>query len=253
MDAWVTGLITLVLVLAGVLLGLKLQRILPEHHLGAGSREVVQLVAGLLATLSALVLGLLIASSKSTFDALGDDFKHGAAKVIVVDRLLAQYGSEAQEARARLKRYYAERIARLFPSERGGGQPASALSEGSALEEFHGSLRSLAPTTEAQRAVVRRVERMLDELSDARWLAFEQATDRTPPLFLVVLVSWLVMMFASFALFAPRHATAFAALVCGAVAVATAIFLIEEMNHPLTGLIAIPSEPMRNALAVLGR
>lgn len=127
MDAWATGLITLVLVVAGMLLGLKLQRILPEHHLSAGSQEVVKLVAGLLATLSALVLGLLIASSKSTFDALGEDFKHGAAKVIVVDRLLAQYGREAQEARAHLKHSYAERIARLFPSEGNVRQPASAL------------------------------------------------------------------------------------------------------------------------------
>ena len=61
------------------------------------------------------------------------------------------------------------------------------------------------------------------------------------------------MMFAGFALFSPRHTTALVALFCGALAVATSIFLIEEMNQPLTGLMAIPSEPMRNALSVLGR
>jgi hypothetical protein len=253
MDAWATGLITLLLVLAGVLFGLRLQGILPEHHLSAESRDVVNLVTGLLATLSALVLGLLIASSKSTFDALTDDLKRGAAKVIVVDRLLAQYGPEAKAARGHLKRYYSERVAQLFPGEGSDGKPGSALAEASSIDDFHQSVRLLAPNTDAQRAILARIERTVDEVSEARWLAFEQAGNSTPPVFLAVLVSWLVMMFASFALFSPRHTTALVALFCGALAVATSLFLIEEMNQPLTGLIAIPSEPMRNALSVLGR
>ena len=253
MDAWATALITFVFVLAGALLGSMLQRILPEHHLSAGSQEVVRLVAGLLATLSALVLGLLIASSKNTFDVLGDDFRHGAAEVIAVDRLLAQYGPEAREARAHLKHYYSERIARLFPERPGDAKAGGTLAEDSALEAFQSDLRSLTPRTDAQRAILKRVEDKSNSVLDARWLAFEQATSSTPPLFLAVLVSWLVMMFASFALFSPRHGTALAALFCGSLAVATSIFLIEEMNDPLGGVIAISSAPMRNALTVLGR
>lgn len=253
MDAWATGLITLLFVLAGVILGLRLQRILPEHHLSADSQDVVKLVAGLLATLSALVLGLLIASSKSTFDALSDDLKHGAAKVIVIDRLLAQYGPEAKAARGLLKRYYSERVAQLFPGEGREAKPGGALVEAYSIEDFYWSVRLLTPKTDAQRAILARIERTVDEASEARWLAFEQAGSSTPPVFLAVLVSWLVMMFASFALFSPRHTTALVALFCGALAVATSVFLIEEMNQPLTGLIAIPSEPMRNALSVLGQ
>jgi len=253
MNAWVTGLITLACVLAGAMLGLRLQRVLPEHHLSAGSQDVVKLVAGLLATLSALVLGLLIASAKGTFDAVRDGLRQSAAKVIVVDRLLADYGPEAKAARDDLKRGYAERIAKLFPGERGGDLQADRRLSASALVDIQRSLQTLAPATDAQRDLVNRARRIADEAADARWLTFEESTTSTPPVFIAVVVSWLVMMFASFGLFSPRNGTTLAALFCGALAVATSIVLIEEMNQPLSGVIAISSEPLRSALSVLGQ
>lgn len=84
-------------------------------------------------------------------------------------------------------------------------------------------------------------------------MGYERTANATPPAFLVVLVSWLAAMFASFGLFAPRHGTALVALFVGALAVSTAIFLIEEMNQPLDGVIAVSSEPLRNAFALVGR
>ena len=253
MEAWATGLITLACVLGGALLGLKLQQVLPEHHLDARSQDVVKLVAGLLATLSALVLGLLIASSKSTFDSLGEDFKQSATKVIVADRMLGEYGPETIEARRLLKQSYSERIARLFGDQSVSGDVRRVEPAAASLEAFHRSMRSLAPSTDRQRAIVEKVQQLVDDVTATRWHAFEEATSTTPPVFLAVLVSWLVMMFASFGLFAPRHGTAVAALFCGSLAVATSIFLIEEMNRPFGGLIAIPGQPMRDALSVLGR
>ena len=118
MNEWAIGLITLVCVYAGALLGLGLQRLLPEHHLSSESKDAVKLVAGLLATLSALVLALLIASAKGSFDAVSNGLKQSAAKVVVIDRLLAEYGPEARDTREQLKRHYAARVARLFPQGR---------------------------------------------------------------------------------------------------------------------------------------
>jgi hypothetical protein len=253
MSAWAIGLITFASAYGGALLGLALQRVLPEHHLSLDSKDVVKLVAGLLATLSALVLGLLIASSKGSFDAVNDGLKHSAAKVIVADRLLAQYGPEAKGVREQLKRAYAERVARLFPEGGRDGKAGGALGEASSLEGIQGSLRTLVPATDAQRALLSRVQQVADDVVDARWLGFEQATNSTPPAFLAVLVSWLAVMFGSFGLFAPRNATALVALAAGALAVAAAIFLIEEMNHPLDGVISIPSAPLRDTLTVLGK
>src|SRR5215470_2588131 len=152
MSEWAIALIALACVYGGALLGLSLQRLLPEHHLSAESKDAVKIVAGLLATLSALVLGLLIASAKTSFDAVSDALKQSAAKVIIIDRLLAEYGPEAKGVREQLKRQYAERVARLFPDAR--GDSVKVAPEASAVEGFQRSLRTLTPVTSEQRAIV---------------------------------------------------------------------------------------------------
>ena len=124
MSAWTVGLITFVCVCAGAAVGMALQRVLPEHHLREDSKDVVKLVTGLVATLSALVLGLLVASSKSSFDAVNDGFKDGAARVLLLDRVLAQYGPAAKEVREQVRNAVAGQIRVLFPDEAGAASDA---------------------------------------------------------------------------------------------------------------------------------
>lgn len=253
MNAAAAGLITFACVGAGALAGLVLQRALPADHLTDGSRDVVRVVSGLIATLSALVLGLLIASSKGSFDAVSDGIKDAAARMILVDRVLARYGPDARGVRDSLRRVVDERVRVLFPDERAPGASTAALQGSAALEIVQAEVGALVPTDDRQRGLQARALRILDELTQARWLAFERMESSTPTAFLVVLVAWLTAMFASFSLFAPRHGTAVAALAVGVLAVSTAIFLIEEMNQPLDGLIAVSGEPVRSALLLLGR
>jgi hypothetical protein len=253
MSAWAVGVITLVCVCFGTLMGLLLQRSLPGHHLSADSKDVVRMVSGLITTLSALVLGLLIASSKSSFDAVDDGFKDSAARVILVDRVLAQYGPEAKDIRDLVRSSVAGRVQALFPDEHSPGAAADALRGSAALETVQARVRALTPANDAQRSLQSHALQILGDLAQTRWLGLERAQSSTPPAFLVVLVAWLTVMFASFGLFAPRHATAIVALLVGALAVSTAIFLIEEMNRPLDGLIAVSSAPMRSAIPLLGR
>lgn len=253
MSAWGIGLTSFASIFAGALAGLYLRRLLPEHHLAEESKDVVKLVTGVVATLSALVLGLLIASAKTSFDTINEAFKQSAAKVIQIDRLLAQYGPEAKGVRELLRSNYAARIDMLFPAHKSEGNVRRVLREPSSAEEVENRVRALAPATDLQRGLQSRAVQLIGEVEQTRWLGFEEAESRTPAAFLVVLVSWLAAMFAGFGLFAPRNATALAALAIGALAVSTAVFLIEEMGRPLDGVIAIPSEPMRNALDLLGR
>jgi hypothetical protein len=247
------GLLTLACVYAGALAGLRLQRRLPEHHLRDDSKDVVRLVSGLLATLSALVLGLLIASAKGAYDQVSDGIRQSAAKVVVIDRLLGEYGPEAKPARAQLKLHYAQRFAQLFPDRRSPGNVTDTLPDSSSLDAFVASLRALSPENDAQRHALSRIRQLVDDLTMERWLTFEKAHSSVPPGLLVVLVSWLAVMFASFGLFAPRNATALTALFIGALAVSTSIFLIEEMNRPFEGWIALSADTMGTTLAVLGR
>lgn len=253
MSSWAIGLITLGCVFGGAVFGLALRTVLPEQHLREDSKDVVKLVTGLIATLSALVLGLLIASAKTSYDAVKDTLSDSAAKVLVVDRALAQYGPEAKAVRDLIRNAMARRLHQLFPDEAAPGATLEALRGSAELEEVETAVRALVPGNDAQRALQSRALQVLGDLEQARWLTFERSVSSTPPAFLVVLVSWLAAMFASFGLFAPRHATAIAALLIGALSISTAIFLIEEMNRPFEGIIAISSAPLRNALALLGK
>jgi hypothetical protein len=98
-----------------------------------------------------------------------------------------------------------------------------------------------------------RMRQLTFEVAQARWLAYEQASNSTPPALLGALIAWVSIMFGAFALLSPRNHTVIGALLFGALSVATALFLIEEMNRPLDGFIAVSGEPMRKAIAILGR
>src|SRR5215475_3932836 len=103
MSATVISCIAFACVLGGALLGMFLRASLPEHHLSADSKDFVKLGTGLIATMAALVLGLLIASAKSSYDTLRGELTQVSANVILLDRLMAHYGPETSEARHLLR------------------------------------------------------------------------------------------------------------------------------------------------------
>ena len=253
MSALAVAFITFACVFGSALAAMELRSLLPEHHLREDSKDMIRLVTGLMATLSALVLGLLIASAKSSFDTINEEFKASAAKVILVDRALAQFGAESREPREALRNAYAARIAQLFPEEGNRGTARDDLGNASSTERIEQTIRALSPSNELQRSLQARALQLSNEIAQARWSAFEDIGSRTPPALLVVLVSWLTAMFASFGLFAPRNRTTVTVLFIGASAVATAVFLIEEMSDPLGGVIKISSAPMRSSLNLLGK
>src|SRR6267378_7567865 len=115
------GLISAACIFGGALLGLLLQGLMPEHHLRDTSKDTVKVVAGMIATLSALVLGLLVGSAKSSFDATNTAVIQNGAKIILLDRVLAAYGPEAKDAREQLRRAVAAGIEMAWPEEKNGG------------------------------------------------------------------------------------------------------------------------------------
>jgi hypothetical protein len=199
------------------------------------------------------VLGLLIASAKSSFDAVDHGFKEMATQVILIDRALAQYGPGAKDARDLLRTAYAARLDQLFPVGVRSAAPSKVLGDASPLDPLDAQLRALAPADDLQRDLKARAQRNLEELVQARWRSFEEAHSATPTVFLVLLVAWLASMFVGFGLFTPCNTTALVALVIGALAVSSSVFLIEEMSRPLDGLISISGAPLRSVLTVLGR
>jgi hypothetical protein len=245
--------IVLVCVFGGALCGMLLRTVLPEHHLSDASKNTVSLMMGPIATLSALVLGLLVASAKSSFDTANDGFRQSAAKLILLDRTLAHYGPETKELREAIRKSTADRLAQLFPKD-GASRATLSSPQGTAANEgVQQRLRALSPENDAQRRMQSRALDLVEAIAQARWQAIEEEDNRTPTPFLFVLVFWLALMFVSFGLFAPRNPIATAVLVMGAISLATAIFLIEELYDPLGGAITISNAPMYKALSLLGQ
>jgi hypothetical protein len=244
--------VVLACVFGGALFGMFLSTVLPQHHLSEASKDVVKLVTGLIATLAALVLGLLVASAKNAFDTANEGFRQSAARIILLDRTLAQYGPETKEVREMLRKGFAARIDQLFPKDRSQHSALGAAQGTAAIEAFAQRLRTLSPQTDAQRALQSRAVEIIDSVAQARWLGIEEEGNTIPTPFLVVLVLWLTVMFASFGLFAPRNAIAVTVLFLGALSLSGAIFLIEELNSPLGEFISISRAPMDRALGFIG-
>lgn len=239
-------------VFGGALLGMLLRNVLPEHHMNADSKDVVKLGMALIATMSALVLGLLIASAKGSYDAQRGEFIQMSANIIQLDRILARYGPETKEARDVLRRTAlsldrswsegASRSAKLdSPETRAGGA------------SFYEKIQELGPRNDFQRSLQGEALQIALDLGRTRALLLEQAGSSIPRPFLVVMVFWLAVIFTSFGLFAPYNATVIATLFVCALSVSGAIFLILELDSPFAGLMQISDTPLRNALAHLGQ
>ncbi len=253
LDEFIVSLVALACISLGAWLGIRLSARLPAHHLSEYSREVVTIAIGLVATLAALVLGLLVASAKASFDARSDDIKQSAARIILLDRELRQYGADAAPIRALLKNLAQSRIDLAWGSSGDARVDRRQHADSDSIEDVQRRLRALEPRNDGQRWLQNRALSLSSDLALTRWLLLEQSRPTVSRPFLVVLVLWLVIIFASLGVFAPRNATVRTIIFVCALSVSTAIFLILEMDQPFGGLMQISNEPLRDAIAELGR
>jgi hypothetical protein len=245
------GTVVFACTLGGALLGNWLRNVVPEHHLQDASRETVNVGIGLVATMSALVLGLVTASAKSSFDAVDAAVRHSAADILVLDRLLARYGPETGEIRGALKEALALRTKAIWPEGSSPSAPPDPSSSLARVESIASAIRGLEPRDSSQRWLQGRALERAEEVLQVRWLVFAGVGSSVPPLFLAVLLFWLTITFASFGLFAPRNATVFVILFVSALSVAGAVFLVLELDGPFDGLLRVSPAPMYYALAHL--
>lgn len=226
---------------------------LPNHHLDADSRDVVKLVMGLVATIAALVLSLLIASASTAYDRQSSELKTLSANAILLDRALEIYGPAAKELRDRLRNDLTRTHDRIWSPD--GPQPEYLDSRETrgAVTAFAEKLQSLVPQTDLERATQQQAMDRTESIEQARLLMFEQLGGSISWPFLAVLVFWISFLFLGFGLFARFNATVTVALFVGALSVAGAIFLILELNDPFRGLMRLSDEPLRNALAQIGQ
>lgn len=234
----------------GALLGMYLRAVLPQEHLSNDSKDVVKMGMGLVATMSALVLSLVISSAKSSFDALSSELRKAASEIILLDRTLALYGPETKEARELLRGTVAAVLDRMESKKSRNPPQVRALTR--ELDSVNERLEGLLPKDDRQRFIQARALGILTSLEETRWLMYElESTGLSMPM-LVILISWLTTLFISFGLFAPGNGTVVTTLLVSGMAVSGAILLILELDSPFEGVIRISSAPLRAALTQLG-
>jgi hypothetical protein len=252
MSAIALSCIALACISGGALLGMYLRRTLAEHHLSADTKDVVQLGTGLIGTIAALVLGLLIASAKSSYDTQSTQIKQMTANIVLLDRFLEQYGPETVAVRNLLRRGVAVLADRMWRENRSDLAKANPFEASVESETFYAKIEELSPQNDAQRSLQARAIQISTDIAQTRLLLFAQMGNSIPMPFLVVLIFWLTIIFASFSLFAQPNAIVIGSLLIIALSAAGAIYLVLELGQPFEGLMQISSAPLRNALTPLG-
>lgn len=262
-----SALLVFALLLAATLVGMVVRPLLPEEHKAHETVQLVQLVIGMLLTFAALVLGLMTATAKNNFDTLTNDFRGYAADLIQLDSALRDYGTEADAARHSLRLYTAAAIASTWATE---PQPASdgtphdtsvqSVQErlenprlGEMLNTAEREMRQLIPHDAFHQRVMAAATSLFDRVIRARWKLIEVSHSSMSQPFFAMLTFWLMVIFLSFGLIAPRNALALVTIILGALSIASAIYVIVDLDTPFTGPIVISSQPMRDALLHLSR
>ena len=249
MSSIASSSIVFAVVFGGALLGMFLRKFLPQNHLSDESKGIVMIAMGLVATMTAIVLGLLISSAKSSFDALSHEMTGTSTDIILLDRTLALYGTETKEARDLLRSAVANGIDLMMKQNVDRAHLAVSTRETDSIFE---KIQGLLPKDDRQRSLKAEALSILREVLKTRWLMYEQRVTSISIPMLIILVLWLTVLFISFGLYAPTNGTVVASLLVSALSVSCAILLILELYTPYHGLIRISSATLRAALAQLG-
>ena len=249
MDSYFVASVVFICVFTGSLLGLSLNTWLPDHHRSVRSHDAIKLGTGVIAVLASLVLGLLTAGIKSKFDVTDARMRGFASSLIMLDQTLRDYGPEANNARSLLRTYTADAIEDQWPQKAQQAVRSEDKEAGSALEGVRLAIVALDIDTPQHQMMRASAMSLADSVLHTRWLLIEQAEFSIQPVFLVVLIAWIVLIFVSFGYNAPANATVIGAFFICSAAIAACLFVIIDMDTPFDGLIVISSHAMRDALA----
>lgn len=245
-----------VAVFAAGALGLLLRGILPERHVTGGAKDMIGAVVGLLTLLSALVLGLLIWTAHGVYSAQNVAIQTLAAKALDFDLALAEYGPEANPARAQFRERLAKTIDQIWgASESDSNFAANNFAAAIQSERnWDAALASLHPSTDAQKQALATAKSAVVSIEQSRLqMSFALTNPVSIPLVLIV-SGWATLLFFGYGLTSGEaSAGAFLATALGAIAAASAVLLILELSSPYSGIFRASAAPLEQVLAVMGK
>jgi len=254
MNSYLIASLSFLCIFGGALSGLFFQRFVPSHHLSKESQDSVKLGAGLIATMAALILGLLVSSSKGTYDRVNTLINDAAANAINLDTTLKNYGPEAAPLHQRLRdRVVMVRNDIWSKNSNNGTKSSEAFKNESPVSTLTAAIASLQGTDPASIQMKNLALQTLADLNRERWQIAVESTSKLPIMLVVIPVFWITFLTFVYGIFAPRNGTVAMVLFCCSLSIAGAIYLICEMSMPLDGSIKVPSQPFDTAIELLGR
>lgn len=244
------GLIAFICIFGAGLLGFALSGFVPESHKTEETRKTVHNLMSIVALLAALVLGLLVASTKSSFDVRSQEIQQFSANLTLLDRELAHFGQDAVKMREMLRAFTTRKIAQTW-TDRGPDLARDTAESVQLIDEIEGAIRMFAPVDEAHILGRKNALDIVRELKRTSRLLSVQQINTTPRPFLIVFVFWLSALFLTHTIFAPFNGTVVVAVFIGALSVSVAINLIFDMDRPFTGFIKVSPVPMQQALDMM--
>ena len=248
MSSIAAFLISFASILIGAAVGMGLKRFLPAEVLEGGSKEAIRLGAGFLSTLSALVIGLMIASAKNSYDTQNTNIRQLGANVVLVDQMLLKYGPETKTARALLRELISTAASRIWQENAERNRHESTFVVSGTADRFYNAVESLTPANDEQASLKSRIVQATTEIGRTRILVFTQSDNAIPVPFFIVLTFWLVVIFASFSVFAEPSPIVIASILVFALSVSSALFLIVDLSQPFDGLMQISNHHLRMVL-----
>jgi hypothetical protein len=251
---WISVAAAVLVFLFG-LIGLLLQKLLPEPHTTDRSLAMIGAIVGLFSLLLALVLGTLIGNSFAFYSTQKSELETFASRMVQLDLALAEYGPETAPARVKMKGTL-ENIHEMFWGKDSSKFDPESLKVSAALAHLRGMdeyIASLNPQTPAQRQFAAAASIDASWIEQTRILISLQLASPVSWPLLIVVIFWALILFCGFGLLSHINGTTIAALGFGAFAVGTAIFLILELSEPFTGLFRLPPGAIEQMLEVVGK
>lgn len=248
MSSVVASLFTFIAVFCGAMIGIVLSGRLPAHHMSPETRNAVSVSMAVVGTLSALVIGLMISTASTAFNDRTNAIEALAVDIVKLDRALLRLGPDASPIRDELRRYAEAKVEELSHPPRMGDLSIAKLAN---LETINDQVIALQPGDARGRQIQEQALQLLGAISDARWLLVEKSGVTMPAPFLLLVIFWLTLLFASFGLFAPGNATVIAILFLCAMAISGGIFMILELGAPTRGLVRASNAPLHYAIEAI--
>ena len=250
--AWVAIIVT-VLTFLGGLVGLRLKKMLPEQHSVDNARDMIGSVMGLVTLLLALVLGTIVGSAYFFSSTQQSELQSLSSNSLQLDKALAQYGPETKPARDRLRDNLVRSHDLFWSGADVDPQKLTVAVAMAGLQPMDDYLGSLDPKTPAQTRAAAAAAAHFGQIMQTRLLMSLQLANPVSKPLLVIVVAWSFFLFCGFGLLSKPNATTLAALAFGALAVASAIFLILELSQPYTGLFRISPAALEQTIDTIDK